>query len=96
MPAAAAGAGGATYASGAEQGGAEYGAPLKDLSPPVATRFVVSPAKVVEGATPPRIAVRIDDPWSGTLRTRVVFTPSSAAADTCWRSTSDRFRQAVR
>jgi hypothetical protein len=68
--------GGASYPTvSGGQGGAQYGAPLKGVAPPVASRFSVAPTRVVAGTTPPRIALRIDSGWSGTLRTRIVFSP---------------------
>jgi hypothetical protein len=67
-------AGGASFpGDDGGQGGAQYGAPLK-VAPPIASRFTISPGKLVSG-TAPRIALRIDSGWYGTLRTRVVFSP---------------------
>jgi hypothetical protein len=61
-------------ASGGGAGGAEYGSPLREVQPPRATRFTVSPRELIVGA-PPSITLRIDQPDARRVRARVVFTP---------------------
>ncbi len=75
-PVAPASAGGAAVPpqSGAA-GGTEYGAALAPRGRPVASRFRVSPTRVVAGAALPRIALRLDEPGVPTVRARVVLWP---------------------
>jgi murein DD-endopeptidase MepM/ murein hydrolase activator NlpD len=75
-PFASASAGGAAFppASGAE-GGAEYGSPLAPGRRAVASRFQVSPVRVVAGGRLPRIALRLDQAGVPRLRARIVLWP---------------------
>ncbi len=56
-------------------GGAEYGAPLAPPGRPVASRFRVSPERVVAGAALPAIALRLDEPGVARVRARIVLWP---------------------
>jgi murein DD-endopeptidase MepM/ murein hydrolase activator NlpD len=56
-------------------GGTEYGAALGPGGRPVASRFGVTPARVVAGGVLPRIALRLDEAGVPRVRARIVLWP---------------------
>jgi murein DD-endopeptidase MepM/ murein hydrolase activator NlpD len=74
--------GAAAPSAGASSGGVAYGAPVARATRllPVATRFSVTPARVVSGRSLPRIVLRIDEPGVRSVRARVVLMPVAGGA----------------
>lgn len=75
--AAPASAGGALAVSpGGGGGGTEYGSAVSSRSRPVATRFRVTPTRVVAGGVLPRVLLRVDEAGVPEVRARVVIWPA--------------------
>jgi murein DD-endopeptidase MepM/ murein hydrolase activator NlpD len=73
-------------------GGAEYGMALKQVRPPRATRFSVSPGTVTAGGSPPSMVLRIDAGDGARVLARVVFSPAKGSGGRIVRITLGRVR----
>lgn len=75
-PVASASAGGAAVASqSGAGGGAEYGSVLAQGNRPVASRFEVSPVRVLAGGRLPQITLRVDQAGVRKIRARIMLWP---------------------
>jgi murein DD-endopeptidase MepM/ murein hydrolase activator NlpD len=74
--------GAAAPGSTPSSGGVAYGAPVADATSvgPVASRFSVSPTRVVSGAALPQLVLRVDEPGVAAVAARVVLLPLTRGA----------------